>query len=1117
MTIDSTRFAEFFREVHRDENGNTFDPFPWQQRLADRVCSTAADAVWPDALALPTGSGKTTCIDIAVYALACQAHLPTHNRTAPRRILFVVDRRVIVDEAFEHAFALAKRLNEANSGILKDVADALRGIAGSDTPLTCHQLRGGMYRDDAWARTPSQPCVIASTVDQIGSRLLFRGYGRSFKSWPVHAGLAGNDALILLDEAHCANPFRQTMLAVQSYRGRSWAEQPSSNPFQCVILSATPPADCGSVESATDDDRSHPVLGRRVKASKPATLHVAARAKGMNAQRELAVELVQQAIARAAAHRSLRGDETDSSRADIAPPAVAVLVNRVHAARLVHELFSAVAHQLDPTDGRPSETFETRVVRRIAKQYGESLGHFGESFDCQLMIGRMRPIDRQDVTEFWLGRLSAGRAGTRQLDRPVFITATQCLEVGANLDFDVMVSECASLDALRQRFGRLNRIGRDIPAPAAIVIRKDQETAKDADPIYGNALTATWTQLNAWLSDGMRTDRTVAAETESGSPDDDRALAEPPTIDFGVAAMESRWNALDDEQRAKLIPPAPNAPVMLPAHIDAWVQTSPEPKPTPDVSIFLHGPQQGAPEVQVCWRADLRNVDQPSDVSAVDAIEAVSLCPPTSLECLSVPRHLFVRWWIAQCRPDRDRDKALREAAESLADVDSAGDDGTEEAKTHLTAVLWRGPKESRLLKRITDLRPGETIVLPAGAGGSDVFGYVPDASEQTIDAGDRCHWLARRKAVLRLTAKALDSPLWPETDGESKERLRQALKDFAEDPDLLPERDNVLDWLHDHAAEIDTSQRSFAWLRDAIEHGLPKRSRPELVPHPTGGIVIRGRWRWRPDTLTASDLFTTEDDTASTGGQVTLQQHCREVAERAEVFARRCDLSPSIVATLRTAGRLHDLGKADRRFQAYLFGGNRRIADLAGDLFAKSSGLRDNRRSYDSAWRDADLPDGFRHEILSLQLVQQFADKLELESSAGDEHPGDGHGPQTDSVDRDLLLHLIGMHHGHCRPFAPVVIDQPDELESLEVDLRPAGIAITVPGAERNEWPPLHRIDSGVAERFWRLVRRYGWWGLAWLEAIFVFADHRTSEAESDHAAQSPPRTTKQPEGAPV
>lgn len=1109
MTLDATRFSEFFREVHRDpETGTTFDPFPWQQRLADRVCSPGDDAAWPDALALPTGSGKTTCIDIALFALACQADLPTSERTAPRRILFVVDRRVIVDEAFQHALQLARRLHVATEGILFDVAEALRRVAGSDTPLTCHQLRGGMYRDDAWARTPSQPCVIASTVDQAGSRLLFRSYGRSFKSWPVHAGLAGNDALILLDEAHCANPFRQTMAAVQQYRRAPWAESASASPFRCVILSATPPEDSGTVLAADDADRSHEVLGRRISASKPTRLEVASRAKGANAHRELAIALVEQALELAAVH-------CEQPQA-ASPPATAILVNRVLTAKLVRELLAAIVNHLDPQRGQPSQNYDVRIIKRLAKQFTQRFENDTDSFDYELMTGRMRPIDRQDVADAWLKKLNARHAGARGLQRPVFIVATQCLEVGANLDFDVMVSECASLDALRQRFGRLNRTGRNIPAPAAVIIRQDQVKPKEPDPVYGDALAATWHQLQAWLDDeGAATSTNKNADATTDATEGDTPAQ--PTLDFSVQAMDRRWEGLTAEQRAALLPPAPDAPVMLPSHIDCWVQTAPEPLPTPDVSIFLHGPQRNAPEVQVCWRADLPSQEawpttgrrreqthESNDAFTESVIETVSLCPPTTMECLPVPMHAFLRWWQgSQDDPSVTAD---------LADVDAVASDtdARKATRPRTLALIWRGPDDSRVLSHRSQLKPGDTIVLPAAAECWDDLGYVPRADAQTIDVGDRCNWLVRRRAVLRLYGG--DNSPRSEFDrivggSESARELRQTLAEFGTDPDALPDLDTVRDWLKEAADTLDQEEPQKAWLKEVIERGLDQSRRPELLVHPAESvtrIVLRGRRRvpLASDLLVASDQFTTEDDTASSGGQVPLRTHLNSVAQRAAAFAERCHLPPRIVNTLRLAGQWHDVGKADRRFQAYLFGGNQLAADLSGDLFAKSAGLRDDRRGSRSARREAELPDGFRHELLSLQLAERYSQTVgDLAASGARDSAGESSG----DIDNELLLHLIAMHHGYCRPFAPVVLDDCDDTQRLAIDLEPAGIAVSVSGADRRGWTPPHRIDSGVAERFWTLVRRYGWWGLAWFEAIFVLADHRSSEAEEQQGKTEP------------
>src|SRR5262245_31975032 len=107
------QFVEFFKAVYG------FEPFPWQARLAKRVCV----GEWPHAIALPTAAGKTACIDVAVFALACRAP------NAPRRIFFVVDRRIVVDQARMHAKKLAVALREAEGGILQEVADTLRDIA----------------------------------------------------------------------------------------------------------------------------------------------------------------------------------------------------------------------------------------------------------------------------------------------------------------------------------------------------------------------------------------------------------------------------------------------------------------------------------------------------------------------------------------------------------------------------------------------------------------------------------------------------------------------------------------------------------------------------------------------------------------------------------------------------------------------------------------------------------------------------------------------------------------------------------------------------------------------------------------------------------------------------
>ena len=114
-----------------------------------------------------------------------------------------------------------------------------------------------------------------------------------------------------------------------------------------------------------------------------------------------------------------------------------MIVNRIASAKLVHAL--------------------------LAREFPES--------HVQLMIGRMRPIDRDRQAIFLRRSIASGVHQDRRPCEPLFVVATQCIEVGADLDFDGMVSEAAPLDSLRQRFGRLNRTARNIDGRGVLLIQ----------------------------------------------------------------------------------------------------------------------------------------------------------------------------------------------------------------------------------------------------------------------------------------------------------------------------------------------------------------------------------------------------------------------------------------------------------------------------------------------------------------------------------------------------------------------------------------------------------------------------------------------------------------------
>lgn len=928
--LTSDRFVEFYRavtlaiaELEQAERRQTepeyqpqrspqpLDPFPWQQRLAKRVC----EGTWPRAIALPTAAGKTACIDVALFALACRV------KQAARRIFFVVDRRIVVDQAKLHSDHLAKVLLESQSGILREVADSLREIAHDKRPLDVYALRGGMYRETAWTRSPLQPTIIASTVDQVGSRLLFRGYGVSDSMKPIHAGLVGNDALILLDEAHCARPFHQTMQAVENYR--NW--NTSVAPFHFVSITATPVENVETLQ-AEADDLEHPVLGRRISASKPASLVVAERAKGRNGTTELVKVLHKQA-------RELAKDFD----------CVGIIVNRV------------------------------LTARELKAELGD---------EAVLLTGRMRPLDRDKLFAERLKPLLSNAEGTP----PRFVIGTQCLECGADFDFHALVTECASLDALRQRFGRLNRVAKRPTAKAVIVVRADQCDDSSTDPVYGSSLASTW----KWL----------------------KGKATGDVFDFGVSAVGA---AIRNEDLAPLNAPAVDAPTLFPVHLDCWVQTNPIPTPDPDPALYLHGLKRPSqPDVQVVFRNDLG--DNPDRWA-----EIVGLCPPSSSEAVPVPISVFKKWLAAE-----DSDDAT-------GDVEGEGTDEEEQEPVVRTALRWQGPEASRPVASRDRITPNVVYVVPCTADSAETLGDFPYG---LIDYAEQAYQRSRDRAVLRLQ----NSTLSDEEDGFEG---------------LLTGEIQAL-----------LTEAAPSWLKLAVNALTDPRKRT-VERHPLKGWVVTGKGRLNSQ-VAPTHLDDSEPAVSFHGRAVSLEEHSLGVAAYARAFAANCGLDADLY---HQAGLWHDLGKLDPRFQAMLKQSSPRAA--VGAPLAKSSRSPRTIKEHIDAREIHRYPAGARHELLSVALV-------------------------ATKTDDDLLLHLLGTHHGSGRPLA-------DPVEENEVAKAPFvtpalfGHSFELPSCKQD----IGTWNAQLPVRFWRVVRRYGWWGAAYREAVFRLADHAQSRAEQDSTAQ--------------
>ncbi len=943
------------------EELTTHVPMPWQTRL---YRDWFRQGRVPAALDLPTGLGKTSVIAIWYLARRAGAELP-------RRLVYVVDRRAVVDQATEEA----KRIRERTG----------------DDSLKISTLRGRHADNREWLEDPAAPAIIVGTVDMIGSRLLFAGYAMGWKMRPYAAGLLGVDTLVVLDESHLVPPFERLLEQIAHDRdgyGRERVFGPADEEFRAILpgfrllpLSATGRARGDDVFRLDEEDRAHPIVRRRLNATKRLRFVTEPDAKA------LLERLVEEAW-------GLAGQGAASAR-------VLVYCNSREDAQKVKKAIEDKAKKA-----------------KIAIEPPE------------LLTGARRVKEREAAKDRLarLGFFSGGAAP----ERPAFVIATSAGEVGVDLDADHMVMDLVPFERMVQRLGRVNRLGGKtseivVVAPA----EPPQPKRKDAP----NA--AEKRELIAWAAG--------------------RLLRRLPEVEDGIhdagpgALAELKRRYPEDVQRAGT--PEPLRPPLTRPLVDAWAMTSLEEHTgRPEVAPWLRGWVEDEPQATVLWRRFLpvRPLDKggPADPKEIAAFFAAA--PPHLHEMLETTAdHVAgVVTKRAKALMEAQTAKKTKETAQTRDATDPAAGEELPPIEPHTPVAFlldraggyqgrfWKledlagaakGEGKKNFIRAIAD----RYLALDARLGGLSDDGLLdPGKSrdEKPADAADDADgWIAQ--------ANGEERPLVPF-------RVRR-VKVAAEVEGAEGERESAADgagdshWRPAHAFDQERDADGAAVRRLVVE-------------------------KW-------ADAAGDEDQRSIARGEQRLAEHLEWVRAEAEDLVARLRLAqtaPAIAGAVVCAAALHDLGKKAQRWQRAF---RAPPVDEHGNPgpFAKTKGPPQQ-----------DVLDGYRHEFGSLLYLEREAAAQRESRTLGEEvgrfvrrfHA-------LDDGTRELVRHLIVAHHGFARPLIPT------------------------DGCEGEAPSRLERAAGDVALRFARLQRRFGPWGLAWLEALVRAADQRASRRLDEEA----------------
>ena len=692
-----------FDELYRALTGHD-GACRWQHRLFTDLEAGR----FPTDIELATGLGKTSII--ALWVLALGRALARKSSTVPRRLAYVVDRRVVVDQASEIAEQVRERLEQAakdEQHALYKIAIALKNAGCTSSVVEVSTLRGQRALDTRWRDDPTRPAIIVGTVDMIGSRLLFSAYGR-VGPWgrALEAGLIGQDCLLVLDEAHLCSPFATTLTAIERLIG-------TLAPFAVVRMGAT-------MEPVRDLLRRTPGLleeptTRRVFQLLDADTVIDGRtwpketddkkvSDRLNAKKKLEVEALDADIGVGA---QLAGWAIEKSKTD-SGAGIGVVVNTVAEVRKCAAALRA--------GGVPDEQVVT-------------------------LTGSMRGWDRDAVVESEkYARFKSERDRKVAFDAPIFLVATSCIEVGANIDCDHLGVETCAADSLIQRLGRVNRLGastRDV----TVRLVGDKKGTDPAGKVFVRVQTLV-----------------TGGQEVHGSP-----ATFPTRLRDGLDDVEER--GLFDVR----VPP----PALTGAVLDDFAMTSKHPNAgaRPDVGRWLHGSvEDSSLYVDLAWRAELDRLTKPDDAERL-----VAAFPVGARETARCPLYEAV-----------DLLKAVRGRA---VEDDALG--------ARVLLVMRYGETTTFRLRDLPtdddgELRAalhGATVVLPTSAGGYDGQFMNPALKQPVSDIAEQAQPTSRAQrrrlwinsGQVTTTSANGGEPQQIESDADAEDLLRE-VEDVADE-----------------------------------------------------------------------------------------------------------------------------------------------------------------------------------------------------------------------------------------------------------------------------------------------------------------------------------------------